>query len=146
MEQPKLFAGNLAVDDRGEVGFINEFDFSGVKRFYTVSNHRLGFVRAWHGHKHEAKYVTVVQGAAMIAAVCVTEWENPSRDEPVCRYVLSAHRPAVLFIPSGYCHGFMSLTPDAKLVFFSTATLEESRNDDYRFPARYWDVWQVDER
>jgi dTDP-4-dehydrorhamnose 3,5-epimerase len=40
----------------------------------------------------------------------------------------------------------MSLTPDAKLVFFSTATLEESRNDDYRFPARYWDVWQVDER
>ena len=43
--------GGVAVDDRGEVGFVNDFTFSGVKRFYTVANHSDGFVRAWHGHR-----------------------------------------------------------------------------------------------
>jgi hypothetical protein len=40
----------------------------------------------------------------------------------------------------------MTLTGDAKLIFFSTSTLEESLGDDVRFPARYWDPWHVDER
>jgi hypothetical protein len=31
-------------------------------------------------------------------------------------------------------------------MFFSTSTLEESLRDDIRFPARYWDPWQVEER
>jgi dTDP-4-dehydrorhamnose 3,5-epimerase-like enzyme len=146
MDSPRLLIGNLGIDDRGEVGFVNDFDFAGVKRFYTVSNHRAGFVRAWHGHRREAKYVTAVQGAALVAAVPVTDWTTPSPEAPVSRHVLSAHKPSVLFIPAGYCNGFMSLTSDAKLVFFSTATVEESREDDIRFDARYWDIWKVEER
>jgi dTDP-4-dehydrorhamnose 3,5-epimerase len=142
----KLISGNIGIDDRGEVGFVNDFDFAGVKRFYTVVNHRQGFVRAWHGHRKEAKYVTVVQGAALIGAVAVDDWTNPSPQAPVSRYVLSAHKPSVLFIPPGYCNGFMSLTDDAKLVFFSTATVEESARDDIRFQARHWDIWQPEER
>ena len=50
-EEPQLIAGGLAVDDRGAVGFVNEFDFAGVQRFYTVKNHRAGMVRAWHAHR-----------------------------------------------------------------------------------------------
>ena len=57
MDAPWLIEGGLAVDDRGIVSFVNDFDFAGVKRFYMVSNHKAGFVRAWHAHKHEAKYV-----------------------------------------------------------------------------------------
>ena len=60
--------------------------------------------------------------------------------------MLSANKPSVLFIPPGYCNGFMSLTQDAKLMFFSTSTLEESRGDDIRFHARHWDIWQPEER
>jgi dTDP-4-dehydrorhamnose 3,5-epimerase len=138
--------GDIGIDDRGEVGFVNDFEFAGVKRFYTVMNHRQGFVRAWHGHKKEAKYVTAVQGAALLAIVPIDDWVEPSRDATVKRYVLSAHKPSILFIPPGYCNGFMSLTADAKLMFFSTASLEESRGDDIRFHARYWDVWQFEER
>lgn len=138
--------GGLGIDDRGEVGFVNDFDFAGVKRFYTVRNHTAGFIRAWHGHRREAKYVTVVQGAALLAAVPVTDWTAPSREAHVTRHVLSAHKPSVLLIPAGYCNGFMSLTGDCKLMFFSTATLEESRGDDIRFDARYWDIWKVEER
>jgi dTDP-4-dehydrorhamnose 3,5-epimerase len=143
---PLLLEGGLAVDDRGSVAFVNAFDFEGVKRFYVVANHRQGFVRAWHAHRREAKYVTVVTGAAVVAAVRIDDWENPSREAPVQRFVLTAEKPSVLFIPPGYANGFMSLTQDARLVFFSTSSVEESRGDDIRFDARHWDVWTVEER
>ena len=144
--EPVLIEGSLGVDDRGEVAFVNDFRFEGVKRFYTVVNHRVGFVRAWHAHRNETKYVTVVQGAAVVAAVAIDDWERPSKEARVHRYVLSAQKPAVLYIPAGHANGFMSLTGDAKLMFFSTSTLEESRGDDVRYEARYWDAWQVIER
>ena len=143
---PKLLVGGLAVDDRGEVCFVNDFDFTGVKRFYTVTNHRSGFVRAWHAHRHEAKYVTVLRGAAIVGAVKIDDWESPSRDSRVWRYTLSSRRPAVVHVPAGYANGFMSLTADTLVVFFSTASLEDSRGDDTRYDARYWDIWQVIER
>ena len=141
--QPILLSGSLVVDDRGEVGFVNDFRFDGVKRFYTVSNFRQGFVRAWHGHRREAKFVTAIQGAALVGMVSIDDWENPSRGAEVARFTLSAHKPAVLFIPAGYANGFMSLTPDLKLMFFSTSTLEESQGDDFRYDARHWDIWNV---
>jgi dTDP-4-dehydrorhamnose 3,5-epimerase len=145
-EQPHLIEGGLAVDDRGSVGFVNGFDFAGVKRFYEITNHREGFVRAWHAHRREAKYVTAVQGAAIVAAVAIDDWEKPSKAAEIHRFVLSAERPAVLYIPPGHANGFMSLTADAKLIFFSTSTVDESRGDDVRFDARYWDAWSVEER
>jgi dTDP-4-dehydrorhamnose 3,5-epimerase-like enzyme len=144
--KPVLMTGGLAADDRGELTFVNDFRFEGVKRFYTVSNHRQGFIRAWHGHKRESKYVTAVSGAALVGAVCIDNWEQPSRELHVERFVMSAHRPSVLYIPAGHANGFMSLTADLKLIFFSTSSLEESQGDDFRFDSRYWDIWQVVER
>jgi len=141
-----LIEGGLAVDDRGAVGFVNDFDFNGVKRFYMVTNHRAGFVRAWHAHRREAKYITVLRGSAVVGAVKIDNWENPSRNSTVSRYVLTAQKPSVLYIPAGHANGLMSLTDDTIIVVFSTATVEESRNDDFRYDARYWDIWQVIER
>ena len=143
--EPVILAGVLAVDDRGEVGFVNSFDFAGVKRFYTVRNHRSGFVRAWHAHRG-AKYVTAVSGAALVAAVPIDDWDLPSASQPVVRHVLSAAVPRVLFIPAGYANGFMSLTDDARLIFFSTSSLDDSKNDDIRYDARHWDIWTIEER
>ena len=105
-----------------------------------------GFIRAWHAHKKEAKYVMVVSGAALVGAVQIDDWDNPSRDAQVHRHVLSARAPSVLFIPAGYANGFMSLAEDTKILFFSTRTLEESLGDDIRYDARYWNPWTVEER
>jgi dTDP-4-dehydrorhamnose 3,5-epimerase len=143
---PRIIEGGMAVDERGQLSFVNGFHFEGVKRFYMVSNHRAGFVRAWHAHRREAKYVITVQGAAIVAAVAIDNWEHPSKNSQIHRYVLSAQKPAVLHIPPGYANGFMSLTAETKLMFFSTVTLEESQGDDLRYDARYWDAWQVIER
>ncbi len=146
MEEPRLIEGGLAVDDRGALAFVNGFDFKGVKRFYVVSNHWAGFVRAWHAHRREAKHVLAVAGHAVVGAVKIDNWEAPAKDLPVKRYVLSSEKPAILYIPPGYANGFMTLTADTRLIFFSTATLEESRDDDIRYEARHWDIWKVVER
>ena len=145
-DKPLMMSGGLSVDDRGEVSFVNDFCFQDVKRFYIVSNHRAGFVRAWHAHRKEAKYVTAVAGSAVVGAVRIDDWEKPSHELPVERFVLSAKKPSVLYIPPGYANGFMSLTDDLKLMFFSTANLEASTGDDVRYDSRLWDIWDVTER
>jgi dTDP-4-dehydrorhamnose 3,5-epimerase len=143
----RVITGAAHVDDRGVVTFVNDFDFARVKRFYMVENHSVGLVRAWHAHRFEEKYVLVAQGVALVAAVKITDWDNPAVPEKVDRFVLSAHKPAVLHIPAGYANGFKSLTPDTKILFFSTSSLEESMKDDIRWPPdRFGPVWNVVER
>jgi len=69
MDTIKIINGGISVDDRGSVRFVNDFNFENVKRFYQVENHRKGFIRAWHGHKKEGKYVYVSSGTALIGVV-----------------------------------------------------------------------------
>ncbi len=149
MEEPggvRLMDGALHVDDRGVLSTVNGFDFGGVKRFYVIKNHQPGFVRAWHAHRSEAKYVFAAQGAALVGAVRIDNWDRPSKDLEVERVILTAEKPAVLYIPAGYANGTMSLTEDASLIFFSTSALEDSLDDDIRYDSRYWDIWKVEER
>jgi dTDP-4-dehydrorhamnose 3,5-epimerase-like enzyme len=144
--KPIAISGGISVDDRGAVSFINGLPFDDIRRFYIVSNHRSGFVRAWHAHKSEGKYVVAIQGAALVCAVAIENWAEPDRAAHVYRFVLSADSPCAVYVPPAYANGFMSLREDTRLMFFSTSTLEESRNDDYRYPARFWDPWSVEER
>jgi dTDP-4-dehydrorhamnose 3,5-epimerase len=136
-----LMIGAVAADDRGTVKFVNEFDFKNVKRFYQVENHRRGFIRAWHAHRAEGKYVYVPYGAALIGVV---EFENP-RATP-SQYILCAELPRVLWIPPGYANGAMTLRERTIIQYFSTATMEETKGDDIRFEYNKWDIWQEDYR
>lgn len=139
-DEPRLIEGACSIDPRGKVSFCNGFDFDNVKRFYMVENSQVGLVRAWHAHKHETKYIMLLKGEAIIGAVKVSNWEKPSVEAQVHRYLMNAEKPSVLYIPPGYANGFITLTKDAQLIIFSTSTLEESKNDDFRFNPRYWDL------
>ena len=147
-EKPYLIEGGFAIDDRGQVSFINDFDFKDVKRFYITENFSTDTIRAFHGHFKEAKYVLVVSGSALVVAVKIDDPKNPSKDQELHRVVLSSKKPAVLYIPLGYANGFRALEKDTKVIFFSTSSLEESKKDEYRFPYNYWgeDVWKVENR
>lgn len=140
--EPFLIEGGLAVDDRGQLAFVNGFAFENVKRFYVLQNHKQGFVRAWHAHRYEGKYVFVPQGTALIGAVKIDDFNHPNPHSEVKRFVLSEKRPAVLWIPPGYANGGMSLTQDASIMYFSTATTEESRGDDVRYPTNFWKIYE----
>jgi dTDP-4-dehydrorhamnose 3,5-epimerase-like enzyme len=147
---PTLLQADLAVDDRGQLTFCNDLDFASlsIRRLYLTRNHRPNLVRAWHGHKKESKYVLAVSGAALVCTVPIDNWANPFVPFKFSgeRFVLSAALPRVLAIPPGYANGWKSLTPDCQLLWFSTATVEESAADDYRWDARYWNPWEVKER
>lgn len=135
----KLIDGGLAVDDRGTVRFVNDFDFRGVKRFYQVENHRKGFIRAWHGHKKEGKYVYVSSGTALVGVVDL-------KTQKVKKFILSDKNPQVLWIPANHANGFMNLEDNTDILFFSTSTLQQSLGDDIRFPYDQWNIWDIEYR
>lgn len=126
----EIINGGLAIDDRGSLSFVNDFDFQkfGIKRFYIVENHNKGFIRAWHGHRKEEKYAMIIKGTALIAAV------NMDNNQKWDKLVLDERKPQIIKIPANYYNGFKLLTKDAKLMFFSTSTIEEAKYDDYRKP------------
>jgi dTDP-4-dehydrorhamnose 3,5-epimerase len=139
MDITKLILGGISVDDRGSVRFVNDFNFGDVKRFYQVENHSKGFIRAWHGHKKEGKYVYVSSGTALIGVVNMDT-------EKVEKFVLSSKSPRVLYIPPNNFNGFKSLEENTVILFFSTSTLEESLGDDIRESHDKWDIWNEDFR
>ena len=144
LNEPKCIDGGIAKDERGQLVFANGFEMSDVRRFYMVENSSLDVIRAWHGHAKEAKYVFVVSGSALVAAVFLDDLQKPNKENKIYKQVLSADKPAIFHVPGGYANGFRALEPGTKVIFFSTSTLEESKNDDFRFPIDYWgtEVWE----
>lgn len=143
MSELEIIKGGISVDERGKVSFVNGFNFQNIKRFYIVENSSLDIVRAFHGHLKEAKYVFVFSGSALVSVVKINHTTNPDRNAEVHQFILSEKEPNILYIPPGYANGFKSLEKNTKVIFFSTSFLEESKNDDFRFPYDYWgkDIW-----
>ncbi len=113
-----------------------------------VENFSTEVVRAFHGHLKEDKFVIVVSGSAIVAAVHLDDPVHPSQRIKPHRFVLSERRPQILQIPAGYANGFRALEAGTKIIFFSTSRVEDSATDDHRFPFDHWgaEIWQVDFR
>lgn len=142
MKSPILIKGGFATDDRGYVNFNNSFILKQIKRFYIVQNHKTGFIRAWHGHRKEKKFVLCVSGAAMIAAVKISDFKSPKKDQKINKFFLSERDGSMVYIPNGYANGFKTLNNKTKLIFFSSATVRESLKDDFRYNYDYWNPWK----
>ena len=141
-----LSNGGISIDDRGELTYFNSVNLKKIKRFYVMNNHENKFIRAWHAHKKESKIISVLSGAALICAVKIDNWKYPNKNSKIYRKVLSEKNPQMIQIPKGYANGTMTLSKNTKLIFFSDSTLEESIDDDYRFPFDYWDPWNIVQR
>lgn len=129
-----------AEDHRGSVEFYNDIDIGIYKRFYIVNNPIKGTVRAWHGHKKEAKLIKVISGCFLIGAVKIDNWDLPSKDLNVDLFDVDSNA-GLIYIPPGYANGAMNLIEDSSVMYFSTSNLNESLEDDYRFEAKYWNPW-----
>lgn len=139
-----IYSGNIHSDIRGQVKFVNDFSFKGVKRFYQIENANTDIIRAFHGHKIEAKYVYVVSGSILFCAVHIANFKSPSKKAIVERHILTGKNPQVIYIPPCFANGFKTLETNTKVIFYSTSSLEDSKADDYRIPYDYWgtDIWQ----
>lgn len=135
--------GGVFKDKRGNLKFINGLDLRKVKRFYEIENSGKEPIRAFHGHMIEEKFVYPLSGKSLLCFVKLSSKINPSKKSKVFRVILSEDKPQLIHIPKGHANGFKSLTKKARLMFFSTLTLEKSIKDDYRIPYDYWgkEIW-----
>ena len=76
----------------------------------------------------------------MVGVVEIDNWESPDKSLKHHSFEMNAESD-ILFIPSGYANGAMSLSDDSTVMYFSTSNLEESLDDDFRFDSKYWDIW-----
>jgi len=136
-----IIPGGIFNDERGTLKFVNDFNFSDVKRFYQIENSSTDIVRAWQGHKIENKYFFVTSGVFLICGVKIDNWKKPSLDLPVKRIILTSEQSQVLLIPAGYANGLKALEEDSKIMIFSSNNLKDAENDNYRFDQNLWYNW-----
>ncbi len=128
--EPKLIQGSLFADVRGYISCVNDFNFSNVKRFYTIRNHE-DIIRGMHGHVREQKYLYQSSGSSLII-LAKFDGKNIDRST-IKKFVLCAAKPAILTIPAKYVNSIRMLELNSQLIIFSSLSLAESQNDDIRF-------------
>ncbi len=138
-----LIEGGIYKDQRGIVKFVNDFNFENIKRFYSITHNDTSFIRAWQGHKLETKNFYATKGSFLINWIKIDDWKNPSKNSNIEHTILSDKQSEILTIKPGYVTGFKALETDSTLVIFSDMSLDESKNDDYRYPANYWQLKHV---
>lgn len=137
----QIISGGAFEDERGKIIFCNEFDLSEVKRFYLIEHPDTNVVRAWQGHQREQKWFFVIEGAFKMVLVQPDHWQNPSKELVTEEFILRSSEPKVLQVPANYANGFKALEPKSKIMVFSSFTVEESSNDNFRFDKDLWYDW-----
>jgi dTDP-4-dehydrorhamnose 3,5-epimerase-like enzyme len=135
---PKIIQGGNFSDHRGSISYVNDFSFKDIERFYIISNSDENSIRAWQGHKLDAKNFYCLTGSFKIHFVKVDNWENPSKDLIIETIVVSESDSKIVHIPAGYANAIESLEISSKLISFSTLPLANVSDDDVRFPSDYW--------
>ncbi|RZL46282.1 MAG: hypothetical protein EOP00_15470 [Pedobacter sp.] len=136
-----LIKGGIFEDNRGILKFFNDFDMSLIKRFYIAEHFDDAVVRAWQGHQYEQKWFYVTEGSFKVILVRPDDWISPSVNLPYQEYLLNDKKNEILNISAGFATGFQALEKSSKLMIFSDATLDDSKNDDYRFEKDLWYKW-----
>lgn len=135
---PKIIEGGKFSDYRGSISYVNDFSFEDIERFYIISNSKANPIRAWQGHKLDAKNFYCLSGCFKIHFVKIDNWENPSKDLFVETVYVSESESKIVHIPAGYANAIESLEDNSKLISFSTLPLIDVNKDDVRYPSDYW--------
>lgn len=138
--KPKIIQGGNFLDHRGSISYVNDFSFENIERFYIISNSEENPIRAWQGHKLDAKNFYCVSGSFRIYFVEIDNWESPSKNLKIDTILVAASESKIVHIPAGYANAIESLEKDSKLISFSTLPLANVKEDDARYPADYWRI------
>lgn len=137
---PEIIKGGNFSDQRGTISYVNDFSFSDIERFYIISNSEKYPIRAWQGHKLDAKNFYCISGSFKIHFVKIDNWENPSKDLLIETVFVSDSDSKILHIPAGYANAIQSLEINSKLISFSTLPLVNVKEDDVRYDSDYWRI------
>lgn len=143
---PCLIDLGFAIDDRGFLTFFNSLSDFDIKRFYIINNNQDNFIRAWHAHKNESKIFLCLDGSLQISLVKLDSFKKPSKNLKIENFFLEKSLNKILFIPGGYANGIKFFNYFSRVLVFSSSTLDESLNDDFRFKYDYWNPWNTNYR
>ncbi|MBW1657702.1 WxcM-like domain-containing protein [Flavobacterium quisquiliarum] len=137
---PKVISGGCFSDHRGSISYVNDFTFENIERFYVISNSDENPIRAWQGHKLDAKNFYCLRGSFKIHFIKIDNWENPSKNLVIETILVSELESKIVHIPAGYANAIESLESNSKLMSFSTLPLANVKDDDVRYPCDYWKI------
>lgn len=137
---PKIIKGGNFSDHRGSISFVNDFSFKNIERFYIISNSEENPIRAWQGHKLDAKNFYCLSGSFRIHFLKIDNWDNPAKYLLMETILVSASESKIVHIPAGYANAIQSLEKDSKLISFSTLPLVNVSEDDVRYDSNYWKI------
>lgn len=109
---------------------------------YLVGNFSRGTIRAFHKHKVLWDYFFVSHGSAKF--VLVDDRNKSSTNKEINVFVMCARNPALLVVPPGVYHGWMSLENDTQIVSIASEIYNREKPDEIRVPPDFFgDVWTV---
>lgn len=128
---------NLVVrsDDRGylvEILRANDPHFTKFGQVYLVGNIARGTIRAWHKHEVLWDWFFISHGTAKFALYDDRPRSPTYRETNT--FVMGARQPAVLTVPPGVFHGWMSLEDDTQLVSTASEVYDRAKPDEVRVP------------
>lgn len=124
-------------DDPERHGVIQRFG-----QVFLVGNVARGVIRAFHKHQKAWDWFTIVHGSAKV--VLVDDREGSSSKGETMSLVLGERRPALVAVPPGVYHGWMSLEDDTQLIGIASHTYVREDPDEVRVPPDHFgDVWAV---
>jgi len=136
----KIIQGGNFSDHRGTISFVNDFSFEDIERFYIISNSDENSIRAWQGHKLDAKNFYCLNGSFNIHFVKIDNWNHPSKDLKIGTITVTASESKIVHIPAGYANAIEALETNSKLLSFSTLPLTNVGDDDVRYNSDYWKI------
>lgn len=133
------------VDDRGYLIEIVRSTDPFLTKFgqvYLVGNFGKGTVRAFHKHVDLWDLFFISHGAAKF--ILVDDRSSSPTYKEINTFVVSARNPALIVVPPGVFHGWMSLEDDTQMISTATEVYNRERPDEVRVPPdSFGDVWVV---
>ncbi|MCR4316745.1 MAG: dTDP-4-dehydrorhamnose 3,5-epimerase family protein [Planctomycetes bacterium] len=122
-------------DDRGyliEILRASDAQFTKFGQVYLVGNMARGTIRGFHKHDLLIDWFFISHGSAKFALYDDRE-DSPTYKE-LNEFVISERKPAVLTVPTGVYHGWMSLEDDTQLISIASEVYNRDKPDEYRVP------------
>ena len=91
-----------------------------------MNNPKKGTVRAWHGHKIEAKLVKVLKGEFVVCTIKIDNWESPNKGIESTKFTLNENS-GIVFIPPGYANGAINLLNESSIMYFPHLLLKTQK-------------------
>ncbi len=136
----------LIPDERGWLMEVLRADdpelFTKFGQVYMVGNFAKGIVRAFHKHVELWDLFFINHGAAKF--VLVDDRATSPTHKEMNTLVVSARNPALIVVPPGVFHGWMSLEDDTQMISTATEVYQRERPDEVRVPPdTFGDVWTI---